>query len=171
MKEMNEEEKNEIIKADFIERVKKQQIWDLGVKCQELVRVNGEYVPKDKISSTTQFHEKEVFEDMVEGEERKSMTAGRTKGEKQELSIEDKDSLKESLERQRRSPWIVRAYILLISAGLIGLMILTIVGHIYIINIFVETQNAYIYLNTIIQKTSELLYIKDNIRSLIFVNR
>ncbi len=169
MGELRPAEIVETLTPEFFEKVKRQKIYDGNVKLKQYEITKDGFIIREKLQSTTQFSEKDKFEDMAEHEERKAVSA-RGKGEKGESAIEDKDSIKEALERQRRSPWIARIFITIIIAFLLGLMVLSILGHVFVVRLFSQSRQAYKYAEISTRKTAELLYIKNSIRSLIFQN-
>jgi len=168
---MRPDEIIETLTPEFFDRLRNQKIHDTNVKLKEYKAVNGEYQIVDKsVASTSQFFEKEKFEDLGESAEERKAASVRAKGEKADSAVEDKDGIKESLEKERRSPWIARIFITIIVAFFLGLMTLSIVGHIFTANLFSQVEHAYRYAEISTRKTTELLYLKQHVRSLININ-
>jgi len=172
MSNMRPEEIVETVGPDFFNRVLNQYVHDEGVKLKTMKPVDGHYVIEEKKQeSSVLLGVQDNIEDVSElGEERKS-TNIRCKNDKSVNAIEDKNAMKELLERERRSPWIVRFFILMIILFLLGITVILVVRYF----VYTETSNelrmAYTYAEISCRKTAELLYIKNYIRSLVFRNK
>ena len=171
MADMRPEEIVEILGTDLFDRLLKQYVYDENVVLKSLKRVNNKNIIEAKQEqSTSQFSMHDKFEDVGEvGEERKSATT-RSKGDKADNALENKDAIKELLEKNRQSPWIARIYIIIIVAFLLGLMTIYISSYLFWYKIFNELKDSYIYAELNGRKTAELNCVKNHIRSLIFRN-
>lgn len=148
----------------------KQKTYDYGVHLKAFRKEGEKYIPEPKDLSNTQFCEKEKFEAPSDLDEIKNTKNGKNKRTKGENTLEDKDSLKECLEKKRRSPWIVIGYIAVLSISLLGLIILSVIGYIYSGNIISEMQTMYNTIDISSRRLADLLYVKDHVRSLILSN-
>ncbi len=178
LKSLNAEEIVEVLQPEFFIMLQKQKIYDTGVKLKVLVYEQGNETRRgkrgyakitDKLQSTTQFFEKEKFEGLGSNDEDRKTTGKKGKRKKAAI-IEDKDGLKESLEKQRRSPWIVWGYILAIITSLMGLIVISVVGESVFVLYLSDVEKAYRVENVVLRKIAETMYIKGNIRTVMFIN-
>lgn len=170
MSSMRPEEMVETLGPEFFSRLLRQCVYDEGVRLRTLKVVNGVSFVEEKKQSTTQFAAQDNLEDVGEaGEERKSV-AVRSKGDKSASVLEDKNAMKELLERKRRSPWIVRLFIVMIAVFLLGMVAVMVAIYFIYTNISGELKMSYTYAEVSCRKTAELLSIKSNMRSMIFRN-
>ena len=157
MSNMRPEEIVETVGPDFFNRVLNQYVHDEGVKLKTMKPVDGHYVIEEKKQeSSVLLGVQDNIEDVSElGEERKS-TNIRCKNDKSVNAIEDKNAMKELLERERRSPWIVRFFILMIILFLLGITVILVVRYF----VYTETSNelrmAYTYAEISCRKTAEI---------------
>ena len=99
---INPDEIVENLEPKFFNMLLKQRVFDKGVKLKSFKITKGKYNIEDKTQSSSQFSARD-YEDLVDDSE--SANEGKVetthvKVEKHEKLIEDKDNLKEALEKQ-----------------------------------------------------------------------
>eukprot|EP00826_Nyctotherus_ovalis_P025154 TRINITY_DN19456_c0_g1_i1.p3 TRINITY_DN19456_c0_g1~~TRINITY_DN19456_c0_g1_i1.p3 ORF type:complete len:134 (-),score=43.56 TRINITY_DN19456_c0_g1_i1:364-765(-) len=127
---------------------------------------------RDKASQNALHIAQDNLDDVGEAAEasEEGKAAVRSKTEKAENLLGDKDSLKEALEKQTLTLWITRFFICSMFACVLGFALIYVIEFVRFMNPFWELRDTFIIKEYSIRKTSEVLLIKYNIRSLLFLN-
>lgn len=172
LKDMRPEEIIETLGPDFFERLFKQRVYDKDIRLKTVKQIEGRYSGEDKGSQSALHTAQDNLDDVDAapdaGDEGKA--AVRSKAEKTENLLGDKDALKEALEKQTLTLWITRLFICSMFACVLGLALICVVEFVRLMNPFRELRDTFIIKEYSIRKTSEVLLIKYNIRSLLFLN-
>jgi hypothetical protein len=159
MKRMQSNEIVEVLTPEIFERLLRQRMFDKGVITRELVKVNKRSVVQDKHNASS------IIEDI--DEEIDSKGGSRAKNNKTINTLEDKDRLKELLEKKKWSSWLPW---ILISSFTICSIAMSIIGYVLLTINFKQLSYAYTYSETSLRKTSEIFIVKSSIHSLILLS-